>query len=30
MVEPIESEGRAKLVTILRKVLMKEKSNDKK
>jgi len=30
MVEPIESEGRAKLVTVLRKVLLKEKSNDKK
>ncbi|KGP75699.1 hypothetical protein JT05_08930 [Desulfosporosinus sp. Tol-M] len=30
MVDPIESEGQAKLVTILRKVLSKEKSNDKK
>lgn len=29
MVDPIESEGQAKLVTILRKVLLKEKSNDK-
>jgi hypothetical protein len=30
MVDPIESEGRAKLVTILRKVLLMEKSSDKK
>ena len=30
MVDPIESEGQAKLVTILRKVLLKEKSSDKK
>lgn len=30
MVDPIESEGQAKLVSILRKVLSKEKSNDKK
>ncbi|HUX46961.1 MAG TPA: hypothetical protein VMV58_03025 [Desulfosporosinus sp.] len=30
MVDPIESEGHAKLVTILRKVLSQEKSNDKK
>jgi len=29
MVDPIESEGQAKLVTILRKVLSKEKSSDK-
>lgn len=30
MVDPIESEGRAKLVTILRKVFLMEKSSDKK
>jgi len=30
MVDPIESDGQAKLVTILRKVLSKEKSSDKK
>lgn len=30
MVDPIESEGLAKLVTILRKILLKEKPNDKK
>jgi len=30
IVDPIESEGQAKLVTILRKVLSKEKSSDKK
>jgi len=30
MVDPIESEGQAKLVTILRKVITTEKSNDKK
>lgn len=30
VVDPIESEGQAKLVTILRKVLSKEKSSDKK
>jgi len=29
MVDPIESEGQAKLVTILRKVLLKEKPTDK-
>ncbi|HEY8875740.1 MAG TPA: hypothetical protein VIM32_03735 [Desulfosporosinus sp.] len=29
MVDPIESEGQAKLVTILRKVITTEKSNDK-
>ena len=29
MVDPIESEGQAKLVTILRKVITKEKSSDK-
>jgi hypothetical protein len=30
MMDPIESEGQAKLVTILRKVLLKEKPSDKK
>jgi hypothetical protein len=30
MVDPIESEGLAKLVTILRKVILNEKSNEKK
>ena len=30
MVDPVESEGQAKLVSILRKVLTKEKSSDKK